>query len=86
METPTLEAVLAKVLAVGAELLNVPLTATTSFVDEQLLDSLNLVNLVAGLDQAFGIATPNTELRGEYFETPTTVAELYLRQLSTPGV
>jgi len=76
-----LDAAIARVVEVAAKQLDVPVGAETAFVADGLLDSLSLVNLIAALDQAFGVTTPNEELRAEHFETPATIAQLYVRQL-----
>jgi len=53
--------------------------AGTELIDEGILDSLAILNLVAFLEERFYIALPVEEFVPENFRTPATIAALAIR-------
>jgi acyl carrier protein len=47
-----------------------------NFIDDGLLDSFDLVTLVATLDKEFGISIPGTDIVPENFQNLDTIAAL----------
>jgi acyl carrier protein len=78
---PTQEQVLESVRSIASRLVGVELGATTSLIEEGLLDSVNLVSLIAELDGLFGTKTPDTSIKSENFASPTAIAQLYCSQI-----
>ena len=62
----------------GAET-NGPLTATTPLIDDDILSSLELLQLVMALETALSITIPLDELTGENFSTISDIAALIER-------
>jgi acyl carrier protein len=58
----------------------VDFTASTDFIGDGLLDSFDLVTLVAALDQAYGISIPGTDILPENFQNLEAITAL-LRKL-----
>jgi len=46
------------------------------------IDSLNIVELVLGLEQTFAIAIPEEEMKAESFETAEQIASLCRRRMA----
>jgi acyl carrier protein len=55
-------------------------TTSEDFVAEGMLDSLDIVALVDGLDHAYGISIAGTEIVPENFRNLSTIAALVERQ------
>jgi acyl carrier protein len=53
-----------------------PLDSGTRLLDENLLDSLQIVQLAAFLEQEFQVSVPMEEMMPENFETADAVASL----------
>ena len=81
------EAVLARVTALFAEQLNVEVPAAdTDLFETGILDSLRFVELLAALEEAFGIRVAVEELEIDDFRTVWRIAQfLARRELSLRG-
>lgn len=49
---------------------------STNFIEEGLLDSFDIVNLVSSLDTSFGISIEGTDILPEYFSSVDKIIEL----------
>ena len=58
---------------------NLEVTEATELLATNLLDSMDFLNLVAHLEESFGIKLDPDDLSPENFETPATVAALVER-------
>lgn len=56
-----------------------PLPADTALIEQGILDSIEILNLVAFLEESFGIALPIESFVPENFATPHTIATLMAR-------
>ena len=54
-------------------------TASSDFIADGMLDSFDMVTLVATLDKTYGISIPGTEILPEHFKNLETITAL-LRQ------
>jgi len=81
------EAVVARVTALFAEQLNVEVPAAdTDLFETGILDSLRFVELLAALEEAFGIRVAVEELEIDDFRTVWRIAQfLARRELSLRG-
>ena len=81
------EAVVARVTALFAEQLNVEVPAAgTDLFETGILDSLRFVELLAALEEAFGIRVAVEELEIDDFRTVSRIAQfLARRELSLRG-
>lgn len=57
----------------------VDFTASSDFLADGLLDSFDLVTLVASLDKAYGVSIPGTDILPENFQNLDTIAALLRR-------
>jgi len=54
----------------------VDFTSAQHFIDDGLLDSFDMVTLVATLDKAYGISIDGVEILPEHFQSLDTIAAL----------
>ena len=54
-------------------------TTSSDFITDGMLDSFDMVTLVATLDKTFGISIPGTDILPEHFQNLQTI-EALLRQ------
>ena len=55
-------------------------TTSSDFISDGMLDSFDMVTLVAALDKNFGISIPGTDIVPEHFKNVETI-ETLLRQV-----
>jgi len=58
-------------------------TASNDFMADGMLDSFDMVTLVAALDKNYGISIPGTDILPEHFQNLKTI-EALLRQCGAP--
>jgi acyl carrier protein len=58
-------------------------TASRDFMADGMLDSFDMVTLVAALDKNYGISIPGTDIVPEHFQNLQTI-EALLRQCRAP--
>jgi acyl carrier protein len=58
-------------------------TASRDFMADGMLDSFDMVTLVAALDKNYGISIPGTDILPEHFQNLHTI-EALLRQCGAP--
>lgn len=49
---------------------------SNDFIDDGLLDSFDIINLVVALDEAFNVSVPGTEIIPENFKNINSIAKL----------
>ena len=54
-------------------------TASNDFMADGMLDSFDMVTLVAALDKNYGISIPGTEILPEHFQNLQTIEALLLK-------
>jgi acyl carrier protein len=59
-------------------------TASSDFITDGMLDSFDMVTLVAALDKTYGISIQGTDILPENFKNLTTI-EALLRQCGVPA-
>ena len=57
---------------------------TANFIEDGLLDSFDVVMLVADLDKTFGVSIEGTEILPENFESVSAIKALLKRSGATP--
>ena len=60
-----------------------PLPADTALIEQGILDSIEILNLVAFLEESFAIALPIESFVPENFATPHAIATLMTRITAT---
>lgn len=53
--------------------------ASTNFIEEGMLDSFDIVSLVASLDEEFGISIDGTEILPENFSNVDSIFQLLIK-------
>jgi acyl carrier protein len=53
--------------------------ASTNFIEEGMLDSFDIVSLVASLDEEFGISIDGTEILPENFSDVDSIFQLLIK-------
>ena len=53
--------------------------ASTNFIEEGMLDSFDIVSLVASLDEEFGISIDGTEIIPENFSSVDSIFQLLVK-------
>ncbi|WP_019671462.1 acyl carrier protein [Eudoraea adriatica] len=53
--------------------------ASTNFIEEGMLDSFDIVSLVASLDEEFGISIDGTEILPENFSNVDSIYQLLIK-------
>ena len=53
--------------------------ASTNFIEEGMLDSFDIVSLVASLDEEFGISIDGTEILPENFSSVDSIFQLLIK-------
>lgn len=64
---------------VGGEASGTPITAEVELIENGLLDSVGILNLVSFLEEEFGFSVPFEEFVPENFKTPATIASMVAR-------
>ncbi len=54
-------------------------TASSNFIEEGMLDSFDIVSLVASLDEEFGISIDGTEILPENFSNVESIFQLLIK-------
>jgi acyl carrier protein len=54
-------------------------TASNDFIEEGMLDSFDIVSLVASLDEEFGISIDGTEILPENFSNVDSIFQLLIK-------
>lgn len=76
---------MSKVPAILAEIRpELDLSQTTDFFEEGILDSFDLVTLVAALDRTYGISIDGMDIVPENFSTVEAIEKLLIAQGVTP--
>ncbi len=69
----------------GAKSGNLKITPETELIERGVLDSLEILRLVAFLEEQFAITVPIEEFVPHNFRTPSTVAAMMVRLGSAPA-
>jgi acyl carrier protein len=64
---------------VGGKVSGTPVTAETELLENGVLDSVGILNLVSFLEERFGFSVPFEDFVPENFKTPTTIAAMVSR-------
>jgi len=59
-------------------------TASHDFINDGMLDSFDMVTLVAALDKNYGISIPGTDIVPENFQSLQTIEELLRKSGAKP--
>jgi acyl carrier protein len=80
-----MEPLIAWLRQAGSKLGNPEITPETDLIDQGVLDSLEILRLVAFLEERFRITIPVEEFVPQNFRTPSTVAAMVARLDGAPG-
>jgi acyl carrier protein len=80
-----MEPLIAWLQQAGAKFGNLEITPHTDLIDQGVLDSLEILRLVAFLEERFRITVPVEEFVPQNFRTPSTVAAMVARLDTLPG-
>jgi acyl carrier protein len=80
-----MEPLIAWLRQASTKLGNLEITPDTDLIDQGVLDSLEILRLVAFLEECFRITVPVEEFVPQNFRTPSTVAAMVARLDGVPA-